>query len=193
MSALARKRQEIFVSAIVASNPCESASQVAAVQISIDHVRYVRSPKSVSRRVQIVPNRFQLLEVVFHAIVELSLSGVAGPVDPGCVPVRSRHYPIPSGAIGDFTSLVNGDLYPCRIFKELYHKRWPVEEDCKAMKCWLQLENFSGKTVLSVYQDFHAKIFQNLTSVLCFSPQSRLDKDCKKRKYRHQVNFAQAL
>ena len=54
MSALARKRQEIFVSAIVASNPCEAASQVAAVQIAIDRVRYVRSPKSVSRRVQIV-------------------------------------------------------------------------------------------------------------------------------------------
>jgi hypothetical protein len=92
------------------------------------------------------------------------------------------------------TSLLDVGRYRHGIFKELYHKRWPVEEDYKAMKCWLQLENFSGKTVLSIYQDFHAKIFQkNLTSVLCFSPQSRLDEDGKKRKYSHQVNFAQAL
>ena len=81
------------------------------------------------------------------------------------------------------TSILEVGRYPHRIFKGLFHKRWPVEEDYKAMKCWLQLENFSGKTVLSIYQDFHAKIFQkNLTSVLCFSPQSRLDDDGKKTK-----------
>mgnify|MGYP003933705911 CR=1 FL=1 len=92
------------------------------------------------------------------------------------------------------TSLLDIDKFPHAIFKELYHKRWPVEEDYKAMKCWLQLENFSGKSVLSVYQDFHAKIFQkNLVSVLCFSPQNRLDAEGIKQKYRHQVNFAQAL
>ena len=36
VAALARKRQEIFVAAMVASNPGEAASQVAAVQISIN-------------------------------------------------------------------------------------------------------------------------------------------------------------
>jgi hypothetical protein len=32
-----------------------------------------------------------------------------------------------------------------------------VEEDYKAIKCRMELENFTGKSVLSVYQDFHAK------------------------------------
>ncbi len=41
MAAFARKRQKIFVAAIVASNPGEAASQVAAVQIAVDHVRYI--------------------------------------------------------------------------------------------------------------------------------------------------------
>jgi hypothetical protein len=92
------------------------------------------------------------------------------------------------------TSLTDVLGYRHDIFKELYHLRWPVEEDYKAMKCWIQLENFSGKSVLSVYQDFHAKIFlKNLVSVLCFSPQSRLDSEGIKLKYRHQINFAQAL
>ncbi len=47
VAALARKRQEIFMAAIVASNTGEAASQVAAVQIAIDRVRYIRSPESV--------------------------------------------------------------------------------------------------------------------------------------------------
>lgn len=92
------------------------------------------------------------------------------------------------------TSLTDTKRYPHNIFKELYHKRWPVEEDYKAMKCWLQLENFSGKSVLSIYQDFHAKVFyKNLTSVLCYPVQNQLNQNGRKQKYRHQVNFAQAL
>lgn len=92
------------------------------------------------------------------------------------------------------TSLVDTKRYSYEIFKDLYHARWPIEEDYKAMKCWMQLENFSGKSVLSVYQDFHAKVFlKNLTSVLCFPVQNTLDENGKKEKYCHQVNFAQAL
>ncbi len=52
MAAFARKRQKIFVAAIVASNPGEAASQVAAFQIPLDHVLYIRSPESVSGSVQ---------------------------------------------------------------------------------------------------------------------------------------------
>lgn len=92
------------------------------------------------------------------------------------------------------TSLTDMQRYRQGVFKGLYHKRWPVEEDYKAMKNWLQLENFSGKTVLSIYQDFHAKIFQkNLTSVFCFPVQKCLDEKGGKLKYRYQINFAQAL
>ena len=42
MAAFALKRQEIFAAAIVASNPGEAASQVAAVQVSIDHGSYIK-------------------------------------------------------------------------------------------------------------------------------------------------------
>ena len=77
---------------------------------------------------------------------------------------------------------------------ELYHKRWPVEEDYKTMKCWLEVENFSGKSVLSVYQDFHAKVFsKNLTSVLAFPTRGIIEQNSKTCKHRRQINFAQAL
>ena len=65
------------------------------------------------------------------------------------------------------TSLIDSEMYPCDIFADLYHLRWPVEEDYKTLKYRLQIENFSGKTVHSVYQDFHAKIFsKNLTAII---------------------------
>ncbi len=65
------------------------------------------------------------------------------------------------------TSLIDKDLYPYDIFAELYHQRWFVEEDYKKLKCWIEVENFTGKTVLSVYQDFHARVFsKNMTQIL---------------------------
>lgn len=57
------------------------------------------------------------------------------------------------------TSLTDTKQYPLDIFKGLYHQRWQIEEDDKTIKCWMDMENFSGKSVLSVYQDFHAKVF----------------------------------
>lgn len=77
---------------------------------------------------------------------------------------------------------------------ELYHKRWPVEEDYKTMKCWIEVENFSGKSVLSVYQDFHAKVFsKNLASVLAFPTRVIIEQNSKNCKHDRQLNFAQAL
>jgi len=62
------------------------------------------------------------------------------------------------------------------------------------MKCWLELENFSGKSVLSVYQDFHAKVFsKNLTSVLAFPTQEEIKQNYAHREHDYQINFTQAL
>lgn len=52
-------------------------------------------------------------------------------------------------------------------FKELYFKRWPIETKYDLVKNKLQLENFTGKTVLSVYQDFYAGMY--LTNVAAFA------------------------
>ena len=92
------------------------------------------------------------------------------------------------------TSLLDKKLYPHDLFAELYHLRWPIEEDYKTMKQWVEIENFSGKSVLSIYQDFHAKVFsKNLTSVLAFPTRKIIN--CKSRKTRHKykMNFAQTL
>jgi hypothetical protein len=69
-----------------------------------------------------------------------------------------------------------------------------VEEDYKILKYRLQIENFSGKTVHSVYQDFHAKVFsKNLTAVIATTSREEIIKKSENLKYHHQLNFAQAL
>ncbi len=92
------------------------------------------------------------------------------------------------------TSLVNKQTYLPDHFAELYHKRWPVEEDYKIMKCRMEIEAFTAKSVLSVYQDFHAQVFfKNLVAVIAFSVQAELTASGKKDLYEHQINFTYAL
>ena len=92
------------------------------------------------------------------------------------------------------TSLIDMQEYPIELFSDLYHCRWPVEEDYKTLKYRLQVENFSGKTVHSVYQDFHAKVFsKNLSSVIAGTTKKEISKKSESLLYIHQINFAQVL
>ena len=92
------------------------------------------------------------------------------------------------------TSLVDCHNYPVSVFKELYHTRWPVEEDYKALKSRLEVENWSGKSVLAVYQDFHAKVFtKNLTAILAHPAQKVVKQDSQGKKYTYQVNMTNAF
>lgn len=92
------------------------------------------------------------------------------------------------------TSLLDTKRYPIDIFYDLYHSRWPVEEDYKFIKCRMELENFSGKSVLSVYQDFHATIFaKNLVSILASPVNDHLENNSENMKYVYHINFTQAL
>ena len=92
------------------------------------------------------------------------------------------------------TSLTDFEQYPNHIFASLYHERWPVEEDYKTMKCRIEIENFTGKSVLSIYQDFHARVFsKNITAMLTFAAQERVEQSCAGREHSYQINFTQAL
>ena len=59
------------------------------------------------------------------------------------------------------TSLIDEKLYPISTFKEIYNLRWGVESYYGIIKERLNLENFSGRTVLSIKQDFHATLLRN--------------------------------
>ena len=92
------------------------------------------------------------------------------------------------------TSLLDQERYPYAVFKDLYHHRWPVEEDYKVLKLRVEVENWSGKSVLSIYQDFHAKVFTaTLTALLAQPAQAVVAQQSQTKKYTDQVNFAHLL
>ena len=92
------------------------------------------------------------------------------------------------------TNLTDKLKYKVDIFKSLYHMRWGVEENYKRLKQWVEIENFSGKSTLSVQQDFYAKIVStNLTALMVMCSQKIVSKKTKHDKLKYHVNFAQAL
>jgi hypothetical protein len=73
------------------------------------------------------------------------------------------------------TSLLEETQYPVAAFAQAYHQRWSLETFYGLIKSRLALENFSGRTVESVLQDFQATLLlTNLESVLCREPQAEL-------------------
>ena len=92
------------------------------------------------------------------------------------------------------TSLLATIQFPHSVFKDLYHYRWPVEEDYKVIKPRLEVENWSGESTRSIYQDFHAKLFtKNLTAIIAQPAQKVVKQQSQHKKYTYQVNFSQAL
>jgi hypothetical protein len=92
------------------------------------------------------------------------------------------------------TSLLDQVQFPHSVFKDLYHHRWPVEENYKVMKYRVEVENWSGKSKLAIYQDFHAKVFtMNLTALLAHPAQAVVEQQSQTKKYDYQVNFSHIL
>ena len=92
------------------------------------------------------------------------------------------------------TNLMDETTYEVEQFKALYHFRWGTEENYKRLKQWVEIENFSGKSALSVKQDFHSKIFTaNLTALMALAAQKRVHTNTKNCRNHYKINFAQAL
>jgi len=92
------------------------------------------------------------------------------------------------------TSLLDETVFPTACFKALYHLRWGIEEIYKRLKSRLEIENFSGKSVLSVEQDFHAKILtQNLTALTAAAANKQAQAKTAHRQYDYKINMTEAL
>ena len=92
------------------------------------------------------------------------------------------------------TNLMDTEVYEAELFKALYYLRWGIEENYKCLKQWVEIENFSGKSVLSVQQDFYAKIVtSNLTKLMAIAAQEKVEKRTQDLELDYQVNSAQAL
>lgn len=73
-------------------------------------------------------------------------------------------------------------------------KRWGVEEHYKRQKRWAEIENFSGRSLLAIRQDIHAKILaMNLAAMVRNAAQLIADRQCAERELRYQVRPSSAL
>ena len=73
--------------------------------------------------------------------------------------VRVLKIRLSSGETETLLTNLNQKQLPIRNAGELYFKRWGIETAYDTLKSKLQPENFSGKTVVSVYQDFYATVY----------------------------------
>ena len=109
------------------------------------------------------------------------------------ISLRLVRVDLPNGVKVLITNLMDSEVYEAKLFKALYHQRWGIEENYKRLKQWLEIKNFSGKSALSVQQDFYAKILaSNLTALMTMAAQVIANTKIKNRKLSYQINFAQA-
>ena len=110
------------------------------------------------------------------------------------IKLRLVRVDLPGGVEVLITNLMDSDKYDAGLFKSLYHLRWGIEENYKRLKQWVEIENFSGKSALSVQQDFYAKIVaSNLTALMAMAAQKIVTTKTKDLKLKYQINFAQAI
>jgi len=92
------------------------------------------------------------------------------------------------------TSLTDEKQFTGDDLFELYGLRWNSEEAYKLYKCIAEIEGFSGKSKITVEQDFHATILTcNLASILMQEAQSEVQQersanDDNACKYSYKIN-----
>lgn len=88
------------------------------------------------------------------------------------------------------TNLLEDDI-SIQEFKELYFKRWGIELKYRELKSKLQIDNFTGDTVIAVEQDFYASIYLSNMVALAKNDANReiaQKTEDKNLKYEYQVN-----
>lgn len=87
------------------------------------------------------------------------------------------------------TNLFDPDITQA-MFQELYFYRWPVETKYKELKSRLSMEEFSGATTTSVFQEFFiCLLLSNLSSLVKNQVDKELEITSKNsNKYRYQAN-----
>ena len=90
------------------------------------------------------------------------------------------------------TNLFDKEEFLTEEFKTIYYMRWGIESFYAILKTRLNLENFSGKTAHSVYQDFYSTVYiSGLESILISDVDEEMaNRDTKNElQVNHNVSF----
>jgi hypothetical protein len=109
-------------------------------------------------------------------------------------PVRVVKFLLKSGEVETLITDLEASFAPLNEMQDLYFKRWRIETKYGVGKINLQLENFTGKTVITVLQDFYATMFLlNMVSFAKLKTDEEIDavkedKEDLKHKYVTNIN-----
>lgn len=136
----------------------------------------IRAPKSTIKVIMEAKDPDQ--------IVELKVDGKA-------IPLRVLRFTLDSGVEETLiTSLLDSGL-SIQDFKDLYFKRWGIETKYDELKNRLQIQNFTGDTVISVEQDFYASVYlANMIALVKQEANEMIaqEDEGKQLKYKYKAN-----
>jgi hypothetical protein len=113
--------------------------------------------------------------------------------------VRAVVFPLASGEREALITNLGEDEVEKEAFPGLYYKRWPIETKYSQVKQKLELENFSGRLVDNIRQDFYAMMtVANMLASALREANRNIEKEGKqkerheelKHEYRANVNHA---
>lgn len=110
--------------------------------------------------------------------------------------LRVLKFLLPSGEQETLLTDLFDESLTCADFRELYFFRWPVETKYDELKNKLQIENFSGRTVRAITQDFFITMYlSNLAAMAWWEGKelSDLQRKGKQTKYRYIPNMSHAI
>ena len=105
--------------------------------------------------------------------------------------VRVIKLVLKTGEIETLITNLGRKAFKTSEFQALYHLRWGIETKYNSIKNKLDIENFSGKTIVTVLQDFYATLFlSNISASIKAEADEEIKEDTagKELKYEYMTN-----
>lgn len=85
------------------------------------------------------------------------------------------------------TNIMQEAEFTAEDFKQIYKLRWNEEVYFNIQKNIVEIENFSGKTIETIKQDYFAKVFMlNIASLVAEDAQAIIDNETKTKKLKYE-------
>jgi len=110
--------------------------------------------------------------------------------------LRVIKFVLPCGEEETLLTDVLDEALTAKDFETLYFYRWPIETKYDELKNKLELENFSGRSVCTILQDFFTTMFMsNLTAAVWWEAKEEADKlrEGKSNKFEYIPNMNHAI
>lgn len=107
------------------------------------------------------------------------------------ITMRVLKFKLTSGITETLITNIFDEGFSVADFKKLYFKRWGIEVKYNEIKNKLQIENFTGKTPISIEQDFYATMYlTNMVALAKKDANQEIEKanEDKNLKYEYKVN-----